>query len=468
VPTGSPGANEPGDRGPAAGTRPAALLDHLFRREAGRIVAALTRSLGSRHLDLAEESVQEAMIEALRLWPFHGVPERPGGWLYRVARNRALDRLRRAKSLRDKEPEIRRSSVANEAPEETRSIGPDPVRTVRFPGELTDDQLRLVFLCCHPELPPDARVALTLKLVCGFGVAEIARAFLDKEPTVAQRLVRAKRSIRERRLPFEVPTPAELPERLDSVLEVLYLTFNEGYAASAPGEGDEHVKSDVCAEALRLTEELARLPDQILEQDRPPIHALAALLCFQASRIPARVDSPGSDGEIILLPDQDRSLWDRTLIRRGFGHLERSAAGPRITPYHLEAAIASRHAAAPEWSATDWPTILGLYDRLLALHPSPVVALNRAVALAHTRGPEAGLDALSALEADPEATRTLTAYHLLPATRGTLLLQAGRPAEAARALRRALELRPSPPERRLLERRLGEAVAAERTHGESR
>lgn len=463
---GGPSAERPG--------RPADLVDHLFRREAGRIVAALSRSLGSGHLDLAEESVQEAMIEALRRWPFHGVPERPGGWLYRVARNRALDRLRRQTSFRDKEPEIRRSLLADgpgegvpegSDPRRTGSSGtiptapsPDAVRTVRFPGELTDDQLRLIFLCCHPELPPDARVTLTLKLACGFGVAEIARAFLDKESTVAQRLVRAKRTLRDRRMPVEVPAPAEIPARLDSVLEVLYLTFNEGYAASA---GDEHVKADVCAEALRLTEELARLPGRLLEDFRPPIHALAALLCFQASRTPARTDARGT---IVLMEDQDRSLWDRALVVRGFAHLERSAAGPRVTHYHLEAAIASHHAAAPDWAATDWPAILGLYDRLLALHPSPVVALNRAVALAHARDPEAGLAALDEVEHDPEARRTLSAYHLLPATRGTLLLQAGRPAEAARALRRALELCTSPAERRLLERRLAEAGA--RSDGE--
>lgn len=446
------------------------LVDHLFRHEASRIVAALTRSLGPRHLGLAEEALQEAMVEALKRWPFHGVPERPGAWLHRVARNRALDHLRRRSAFRDKEPEIRRTLLpAGAATGSDRTAlsrpgrSPDTADTARFRGELTDDQLRLVFLCCHPELPRDARVALTLKLVCGFGVAEIARAFLDKRPTVAQRLVRAKRTVRDRSLPFEVPAPTELPGRFDSVLEVVYLLFNEGHASTG---GDELVRADVCAEALRLAEELARLagtlPAPAPARLRPTAHALAALLCFQASRLPARLDNAGA---IVLLADHDRSRWDRSLVRRGFAHLEGAAAGPRLTAYHLEAAIASHHAAAPTWDATDWPAILGLYDQLLALRPSPVVALNRAVAVAEAVGRErgaaegarAGLQALDELEADPDLADALASYHLLPATRGTLLLAAGAPEQAARSLRRALELCAHPAERELLEKRLARA-----------
>ena len=380
------------------------------------------------------------------------MPERPAGWLYRVARNRALDRLRRETTFRAKEPEVRRELLPS-------STGPDPARDEspvsadpRFSGELTDDQLRLIFLCCHPQLPRDGRVGLTLKTVCGFSVPEIGRAFLDRESTVAQRLVRAKKRIRDLGLPFEVPNPAELPERLDSVLEVLYLLFNEGYATSA---GDRLVREDVCAEALRLSEELARVPG--LGEGGggalPAVHALAALFSFQASRLPGRVDA---GGDLVLLERQDRSLWDRGLIRRGFAHLVRSAAGPRETRYHLEAAIASQHAAAASWEETDWPAILALYDRLAVLEPSPVVGLNRAVAVARVEGPEAGLKALTELEA--AGGGALDRYHLLPATRGVLLVEAGDRAGAAEAFRAALEGGRSGPERRYLERRLAEAL----------
>lgn len=460
---GPQGVEEAGAEPPAA-----ALVEHLFRRQASRIVASLARSLGPAHLALAEEAVQDALVRALRRWPHHGVPPNPVAWLHRVAKNRALDRLRRAGTFRSKEAEIRHrlledrsSGTANpEAPAMTPS---DTDRSEpRFRRELTDDQLRLIFLCCHPRLSRDARVALTLKIVCGFGVGEIARAFLDREPTVAQRLVRAKRKIRDLGLPFEVPGPEEIPERLDSVLEVLYLLFNEGYA---PRQGDRPVREDMCAEALRLTEELTRAASAagpVPEDLRPRIHALAALLCFQGSRARARSGSAGveaggegEEADLVLLEDQDRNLWDRRLVRRGFRHLERSAAGAAITPYHLQAAIASHHAAAPTWQATDWPAILELYDRLLELAPSPVVALNRAVALARVESPRAGLAALDALDPEP-----LAGYHLAHATRGTLLLEAGEPRAAAEAFRRALELDPPAPERRLLERRLARALEA--------
>lgn len=415
------------------------LVDHLFRREAGRLVAVLTRCFGPAHLDLAEEVVQEALVRALRRWPFEGVPDEPAAWLFRVARNLALDRLRRSAVFRGKEAEIRRSLGRDPSAGGAPAAVP-PQGDVYLEGEVSDDQLRLIFLCCHPELPRDGRVALTLKAVCGFSVREIARAFLARESTVAQRLVRAQRRIRQRRLPFEVPGPAELPERLDAVLEVLYLTFNEGYGASA---GDALVRADLCREALRLAEHLAGLPGV----RGPAVHALAALLAFQASRLPARADAAG---EPVLLGEQDRSLWDRRLVARAFAHLERAATGDAVTAYHLQAAIAAHHASAPDAAATDWRAILGLYDQLLAVNPSPVVALNRAVALACLQGPEAGLAALEGIVDHP----AVEDYHLLHATRGELLLRAGERAAAAGAFRRALACPSSEPERRFLERRL--------------
>ena len=396
------------------------------------MVAALTRSFGPAHLDLAEEVVQEALIQALKRWPFHGVPDNPGGWLYRVARNQALDRLRRDATFHGKEAEIRATLDAESKPEEA-----------HLEGELTDDQLRLIFLCCHPELPRDARVALSLKTVCAFSVPEIARAFLAHKGTIAQRLVRAQRRIREQRIPFEVPSPGELPSRLDAVLELLYLMFNEGYGAH---DGDALVRGDLASEALRLTGHLARLP----ATDRPTVHALASLLHFQASRLPARVDG---DGNPVLLQEQDRALWDRSLIARAFAHLERAAAGDELSEYHVQAAIAAQHAAASSVDETDWQVILGLYDQLLVLNPSPIVALNRAVALARTRGPEAGLAALAEIKDDP----AVESYYLLPATRGELLAQAGRRDAAADGYRQALACPCSEPERRFLLAKLADS-----------
>lgn len=425
------------------------------------MVAALTRSLGPAWLPLAEEAVQDALLQALKRWPFHGVPDQPGAWLYRVARNRALDRLRRDASFRGKEEAVRRS-LLDAAP-------PDPEAGARLPGEVTDDQLRLIFLCCHPELPRDGRVALTLKTVAGFSVGEIARAFLVRGTTVAQRLVRAQRRIRRREIPFEMPDPEQLPERLDAVLEVLYLFFNEGYSAAG---GDALVRADLCAEALRLTEHLAGYLESreeafVEEEVRreagacgekdderglttgAAAHALAALLCFQSSRLPARADERGDP---VLLGEQDRRRWDQRLVQRAFAHLERAASGRRLTAYHLQAAIAAEHATAESLDATDWPAILRLYDQLHTLNPSPIVALNRAVALARVDGPAAALAALDALTDEPAVAH----YYLFHATRGELLRQLHHPTQAATAYRRALECSMSEPEARFLRRRLAE------------
>ena len=399
------------------------LVDHLFRREAGRMVAALTRVLGAENLSLAEDVVQESLVQALRTWPFRGVPASPGGWLMQVAKNRALDLLRREASLARKEEAIRGWSAALVADD---------------PEEAMDDQLRMIFICCQPAVPREARVALTLKTVGGFGVPEIARAYLAKEATIAQRLVRAKRKIQEIRPPFEVPPPAELPAALDSVLEALYLMFNEGYAAAA---GEELVRQEVCAEAVRLVRLVAEHP----ALDVPKAHALAALLLLQAARNPARVDP---EGNLLLLCEQDRSLWDQPKIAAGFHHLDRAARGPELSVYHLEAAIAACHVMPGE---TDWPYIRDLYDDLLALKPTPVVALNRAVALAMVEGPAAGIRAVEEIRGDP----ALAGYYPLPVTLGELYARTGDPEKAAEHFRGALEMESPEPVRRRVQERVG-------------
>ncbi|HEX2092899.1 MAG TPA: sigma-70 family RNA polymerase sigma factor [Longimicrobiaceae bacterium] len=412
------------------------LVDGLFRREAGRMVSVLCRVFGPHNLQLAEDVVQEALLRALREWPFHGVPDDPRAWLVQVARNRALDLLRRDANLARKVPLLREELDGGEvsAPE------------AFFGGEVEDDQLRMIFTCCHPEVPREARVALTLKTVGGFGVPEIARAFLAREATVAQRLVRAKRRIREAGIRFEVPAGVELLRRLDPVLEVVYLVFNDGYAAAS---GEAALRADVCAEAVRLAELLAAHPATA----SPRTHALAALLLFQGARLPARVDPQGGP---VLLAEQDRSRWDRGMVARGLAHLERAAEGEDLTPLHLEAGIAAAHATAPSYEATDWPYILSLYDALLAVKPSPVAALNRAVALSMVEGAGAGLRAVAEVADHP----SLAAYPLLHAVRGDLHARLGEAEPAAEAYRRALELPLSEPDRGLLRRKLEECGGA--------
>lgn len=419
---------------------PYQLVDHMFRERAGQMVAWLTRVFGPAHLQLAEEVVQDALLKALQQWPFSGVPENPAGWLFRVARNGALDVLRRDAAFRD-----RAAGIAAELTLPADAIGPG---TTVLDAALADDEVRMVFLCCHPALSRDARVALSLKTVGGFSVREIARAFLVSEATIAQRLVRAKRQLREIDVPFDLPSGDDLASRVDSVLEVSYLLFNEGYAAHG---GEDLIRLDVCREALRLAELVARSPLTGV----PAAHALAALMAFQAARLHSRIDA---DGEMVLLEDQDRASWDARLIARAFEHLDASADGDAMTPYHVQAAIAAVHARAPTADATSWETILALYDDLLALNPSPLVRLNRAVAVARVRGPRAALDEIAILESEP----ALAGYYLLPSVKGRLLAEAGDAAGAARAYAAALACPCSAPERRFLERRLRELTTEER------
>lgn len=419
------------------------LVDHLFRKRARQMVAHLTRAFGPEHLGLAEEVVQDALVKALQRWPFCGVPENPGGWLLAVARNGALDALRRHAVLREKEAEIRRTlDPEHEADEPA------------FEQKLRDDELRMIFLCCHPALGREARVALSLKVASGFSVREIARAFLTEEATLAQRLVRAKRQLRDTRVSLELPRGAELGARLDSVLEVIYLLFNEGYAAH---EGENLVRFDLCDEALRLGRLVAVFP----ATRAPRVDALVALMSFQAARLPARVDAAG---EMVLLEDQDRARWDRRVIVLGFHHFERSAEGGEVSEYHIQAAIAAEHARAADDASTDWRAILDFYDQLHRLNPSPIVALNRAVALAKVQGAQAGLREIERLGDDP----ALRNYYLHPAARGQLWLQLGNLERAAESYRQALARPASEPERRFLSRKLKECtrpVLYSRTEG---
>ena len=397
------------------------------------MIATLVRIFGPRHIDLAEEVVQDALLKALQQWPYRGVPENPLAWLIQVAKNRALDLLRRESFLQSKSDEIVRSFAAQEewANRRIEAAGS---------SEMLDDTLGLIFMACHPAIPREGRVALTLKTVGGFGTSEIARAFLAKEPTVAQRLVRAKRLIREEGVTFELPSESEMSARLDSVLEVLYLLFNEGYTAHA---GENLVRADLAQEAIRLCSLVIGHP----ATDLPKCHALLALMMFQAARLPARV---GETGDLFLLAEQDRSLWDRRLIYLGYKHLDRSAHGDEFSEYHLQAAIAACHTAASRYELTDWAEIVRLYDLLVALNPSPVVALNRAVAIAKWRGAEAGIRAIEEIVAHP----ALQHYYLLPATLGELWSEVGDAKRAADFYRQALNHPCSEPERRFLSKRL--------------
>jgi RNA polymerase sigma-70 factor (ECF subfamily) len=418
----------PGVAGSAHG-----LVEHLFRHRAGQMVATLARLFGLAQLDAIEDAVQEALVQALRAWPHSGVPDNPSAWLTQVARHRLLDRLRRGGVWRRKQ-----ASLAGDG----EPSAPSEADEARFAGELPDDVLGMIFACCHPALAPGDRVALTLRTVGGFSVGEVAHAFLAGEAATAQRLVRAKQRLRERGVSLGIPSPEQLAARLDSVLEVLYLMFNEGYAASA---GDDLVRGDLCLEALRLAELVAAHP----ATTRPDVHALAALFAFQASRLATRSDPAG---ELLLLEEQDRSRWDRGLVARGLAQLRRSARGEALSAYHLEAEIASCHALAPSWAETDWRRILRAYDELLRRRPSPVVAVNRAVALAQVEGPAAGLAALEARAGE----RALARYAPLHAGRGALLARLGRHAEARTAFEQALALTASEPVRRYLARRMAE------------
>ncbi len=412
-------------------------IDAVWRIESARLIAGLARMV--RDVGLAEELAQDALVAALERWPDTGVPDNPGAWLMATAKHRAIDRLRRSKLQQRKYEEV--GYELEEQQEATATQIEDFVD-----DDIGDDLLRLVFTACHPVLSTEARVALTLRLLGGLTTEEIARAFLVPEPTVAQRIVRAKRTLADAQVPYEVPRGPELAERLSSVLGVIYLIFNEGYSATV---GDDWLRPALCDEALRLGRILAELAPS-----EPEVHGLVALMEIQASRAGARV---GPSGQPILLLDQDRAHWDRLLIQRGLAALERAEKlGGARGPYALQAAIAACHARALTPDQTDWARIVGLYGALAELAPSPVVELNRAVALAMLFGPAAGLDLVDALTSEP----ALKNYHLLPSVRGDLLKKLGRFDEARIEFERAASLTRNARERDLLLERAREAAAA--------
>ena len=404
-----------------------ARIERLYRSESRRVLATLIRVLGD--FDLAEEALQDAFTAAMEQWPRDGMPANPRAWLVATGRFKAIDRLRRR---------ARFDAALAELAARLDDRAPDPAD--QDDQLLQDDRLRLIFTCCHPALSPDAQVAMTLREVCGLTTEEIAQGFLTGPPTVAQRIVRAKAKIRAARIPYEVPPPAEVAERLEIVLQVVYLVFTQGYA---PASGDSVVRPDLADEAVRL----GRLLVELLPE--PETLGLLALLLLQDSRRAARATA---DGELILLADQDRSLWDRAGIAEGAALLRRAISTRQVGSYTLQAAIAAAHAEAPAAEATDWDRIVGLYDLLARADPSPVVELNRAVAVAMRDGPDAGLALIDALLAAGQ----LDAYHLAHAARADLLRRLGRPDDARRAYRRALDLTRQQPERRFLERRLRE------------
>jgi RNA polymerase sigma factor (sigma-70 family) len=410
------------------------LVDYFFRHESGRLTSVLTRVFGPHNLQLAEDVVQDSLLEALNSWTYNGLPENPVAWLYKVARNKAINIVNREKYKREYVSEVAhflRSEWTADAALET-----------LFSEEgIQDDQLRMMFTCCHPSISPDSQIALILKTLCGFSIPEIARAFVTTEENVNKRLVRARQKIREEKISFSVPAGNELSGRLDSVLKTIYLLFNEGYSAST---GNDLVRYDLSAEAIRLAEMIAS-NDSI--RQKSPLQACLALMYLNASRFTARLNEKG---EIMTLAEQDRSLWDKSLMQRGYAYLDLATTEGLISPYHLLAAISAYHCAAPDYESTDWRSILSLYDKLLEADSSPLVRLNRAIALAKVEGVDKGIEQLENIR----QAGSLRTYHPLYATLGELYMQLHQFQKAIDCLEIAVELSNLAAEKQLLSRKI--------------
>lgn len=416
----------------SSGESPQQLVDHLFRHEAGKMIAVLTRIFGIHNLELVEDTVQETFLKALQAWKYRQVPDNPSGWLMQVARNKTIDLIRRQQKL---------STISEELAFRLQSDTEHTIQQFFLDTEIADSQLRMIFTCCHPALNPEDQVALTLKTVSGFGVQEIAKALVSNETTIQKRLYRAKEYIKKHSIRFEIPVGVSLRDRLDSVYTVLYLLFNEGYNS---GKADELIRYDLCAEAMRLC--------KLLEEHRvgsvPPTYALLSLMCFQASRFNSRI---GDDNTIILLQQQDRSKWDQQLIRLGYHYLNRSSSGDQLSVYHIESAIAAEHCLAPDFESTNWSSLLRLYDCLLEHKPIPVVQLNRAILLAQLQDLPAAIDTILDIS---DIQELLKHHYIFSAVLGDLYGRAGNIAEARRHLLKAHELTTSLAEKKLLQEKL--------------
>jgi RNA polymerase sigma factor (sigma-70 family) len=415
---------------PADTTNANVLVDHLFRHEAGKMVSVLTRIFGLKHIEIAEDIVQDTFLKALDEWSFHKIPENPPAWLYRVAKNRTIDIIRHQKYVAEYEQELNLLLKS----EWTLSHS---LNNLFLDSEIEDSQLRMIFASCHPELPKESQIALTLKTLCGFSVGEISRALLTTDANINKRLFRAKQKLRDENLKFEIPAGKSLNERLDSVYKVIYLLFNEGYKAS---DSDTVIRKDLCAEAIRLCKLLA----EHLAGNKPKTYALLALMCFHAARLDARLDD---NGFIILLKEQDRTKWDKSLISKGYEYLNESSEGDELSEYHLEAGIAANHASASSFEDTDWDNVLKLYDMLVKIHPSPVTYLNRAIVIGQINGAKAAI-------AELDKIKNLEEYYLYHTTFAEFYSQLKQNPSALKHLNKALKLTKSKAEKKLIEDRI--------------